>query len=71
MAKDRTHGCNLHMPICASQVACDGANVKQEGGICVQCRIRLAKKAKAPAPLKGANTRITESERRELARDKR
>jgi hypothetical protein len=57
MAKDKTHGCNMHLPVCASQVACDGTSVKTDGASCSKCRDKMAKKAKAPPPLRGSNTK--------------
>lgn len=57
MAKDKTHGCNMHLPVCLAQIACDGTTVKQAGTDCAKCREKMAKRSKAPPPLRGANTK--------------
>ena len=51
----------LHVPTCTAQVACDGENLAKariESGICGKCAEALAKKNKAPKPLRGVNTAI-------------
>lgn len=66
----RGHVTNLKLPLCQLQVACDGAIIKHGATACYRCREKQAKKAKAPPPLRGENTCVTDAERREIARYK-
>lgn len=46
----------MRTPICKSLVACDGSNLVAERieiGICGKCAKAIAKRNKAPKPLKG------------------
>lgn len=60
---------NLRLPICASQVACDGASVRPPRAICGNCERKLEKRAKEAQPhLRGAKTYTTGSEWRKAKR---
>lgn len=70
----RGHVVNMNLPLCTLQVACDGAVIKKGSTACHRCRDKQAKKermAKSAAILRGENTCVSGSERREVARLKR
>lgn len=56
---------NMHLPVCASQIACDGARIRTGNTICYKCRDKMAKRNKPPPPLRGEHTELTRSERKE------
>ncbi len=60
---------SLRIPICESQVACDGASVRPPRAICGSCERKLEKKAKGTqAQLRGERTFTTGSEWRKAQR---
>jgi hypothetical protein len=69
---DRKPGYNpsnayLQTPMCTKMIACDGVNLvsaARERGYCNKCGDAMAKKNKAPPPLKGENSALPVEMRR-------
>lgn len=57
----------VRKPLCQLMLACDGntlVNSSKERGYCGACAEALARRAKAPPPLRGENTALSEATRK-------